>query len=46
MPSSPEFMAVLEERADKADAKTAKAAAKLATAAKKKEQQPPKKKRK
>ena len=46
VPTSPEFMAVLEQRADKAADKNAKAAAKQAAAAKKKEQQPPRKKKK
>ena len=46
VPTSPEFMAVLEQRADNAADKNAAAAAKQAAAAKKKEQQPPRKKKK
>ena len=46
VPTSPEFMAVLEERADKAEDKAARAAAKQAAPKVKKSQQPPKKKKK
>ena len=46
VPNSPEFMAVMEARADKAEEKAARAAAKLAATKVKKSQQPPKKKKK
>ena len=46
VPTSPEHMAVLEQRADKAEPKAARAAAKQAAPAVKKQQQPLKKKKK
>ena len=46
VPNSPEYMVVMEERADKAEQRAARAAAKQAAPAVKKQQQPPRKKKK